>query len=101
MPTATVRQRKVAASDDRSGTPPNFELHGGGLLWPQSSILALRGAKAPWRRRWLSAKNSERRGFGAQSATEKDHVFFVEERPHPFLRHSPLKFGEGFVVARK
>ena len=49
MPTATVRQRRVAASDDRSGTPPNFELHGGGLLRPQSSILALRGAKAPWR----------------------------------------------------
>ena len=35
MPTATVRQRRVAASDDRSGTPPNFELHGGGLLRPQ------------------------------------------------------------------
>jgi hypothetical protein len=27
MPTATVR-RRVAASNDRSGTPPNCELHG-------------------------------------------------------------------------
>src|SRR5271157_3245160 len=39
--------------------------------------------------------------FGAQSATERDHVFFVEERSDPFLRDSPLKFREGFVVARK
>ena len=101
MPTATVRQRRVAASDDRSGTPPNFELHGGGVLRPQSSILALRGAKAPWRRRWLSAKNSGRRGFWGAISDGKGSRFFVEERPHPFLRHSPLKFGEGFVVARK
>jgi hypothetical protein len=39
--------------------------------------------------------------FGAQSATERDHVFFVEERSDPFLRDSPLKFREGFAVARK
>ena len=31
----------------------------------------------------------------------RDRVFFVEELTHSFLRDSPLKFGEGFVVARK
>jgi len=38
--------RSIAFDDRKQGTPPNFELHGGGLLRPQSSILALRGAKA-------------------------------------------------------
>ena len=37
----------------------------------------------------------------AHSPTERDHVSFIEERPHPFLRDSPLEFGVGIFVARK
>ena len=51
--------------------------------------------------RWSSAKNSERRGFWGAISGERDHVFFVEGRSDPFLRDSPLKFREGFVVAHK
>ena len=46
-------------------------------------------------------ENSERRGFWGAISDGRDHVFSVEERPHPLLRDSPLKFREGFVVARK
>ena len=32
---------------------------------------------------------------------QRDHVSFVEERSHPFLGDSPLKFGVGIFVGRK
>src|SRR5271167_1081748 len=38
---------------------------------------------------------------GMQSATEGDHVSFVEERPHPFLSHGPLEFGVGIFAGCK
>jgi hypothetical protein len=35
------------------------------------------------------------------SPAERDHVSFIEERLHPFLRDSPLEFGEGIFVGRE
>ena len=49
----------------------------------------------------VDKRNIGFRLLGGSISDGRDHVFFVEERSHTFLRDSPLKFGEGFVVARK
>jgi hypothetical protein len=100
MPTATVR-RGVGASDDRK--------------WDaQRRAPRTRSASTTQRRLRSSAaerrcdgvdgrprKSSERHRFWGVISDGKGSRCLVEERPGTFLRDSPLKFGKGFLVARK